>query len=58
MIKVKCDRCGKELKRLGALVFSPPVYYYRSAGSLSNEVQKYHICIKCYVKLVDWIGGK
>jgi C4-type Zn-finger protein len=42
MIKVLCDYCGKELKDLGALLFSPPN---------KDIVQKFHICRNCYYNI-------
>lgn len=44
MINPKCDVCKKELDDFGALLFSPPL------GSNGN-VEKKHICKKCYIKL-------
>lgn len=40
-----CDRCGQELTKFGALLFSPP--------DSSNEVRKYHICVDCYKLLIS-----
>ncbi len=48
MLKVNCDKCGAELTRPGALVFSPP------AGSL---VAKLHVCWDCWLILLGWLGG-
>jgi hypothetical protein len=42
MIKVICYRCKKELKEVGALLFSIPYGYEK------NQVDKFHICVKCY----------
>ena len=40
-IKPKCDICNKNLKKFGALAFSPP-------KKSKNNVKKYHICKKCW----------
>lgn len=46
MLKILCDRCGFELKELGALLFSPPE---------GQTVIKRHLCIQCYADIVrDW----
>lgn len=39
MIKPRCDFCGRELLKFGALLFSPP---------RGRKVIKTHICRKCY----------
>jgi len=38
-----CNKCGKELKKFGGLIFSPP--------TKQNIVKKYHICRDCFKKL-------
>jgi len=43
MIKPICDRCGKELKEFGALLFSPLDKH--------DRVMKYHICKECFWQL-------
>ncbi len=43
-IKPVCDRCKKELKTFGALLFSPP--------DKKSVVRKFHVCVVCYEKLV------
>jgi len=43
MTKVKCEKCHKELRKPGALIFSPLSFI---AG-----VSKFHICCSCYSKL-------
>lgn len=47
MLKVKCDKCKKQLNKPGALIFSPP--------GIENNVLKFHICLACYSRLVDWL---
>jgi hypothetical protein len=44
VLKIKCDMCNKELKELGALLFSPPK---------GNDVKKYHICVKCFKRIME-----
>lgn len=39
-INPQCDRCKKELKEFGGLLFSPP--------NEKNEVKKNHLCVDCY----------
>jgi len=43
-IKPICNRCGKELDKLGGLLFSPP--------DNKNNVKKYHICKDCFGSLL------
>lgn len=54
MIKVKCDKCKRELKETGGLVFSPP-FDIEYVGSVT---QKLHVCRKCYDKLLKWLFKK
>ncbi|TSC96393.1 MAG: Uncharacterized protein Athens101426_398 [Parcubacteria group bacterium Athens1014_26] len=35
-----CDKCKKELKDFGAILFGPP--------DKNNNVKKFHICKVCY----------
>ena len=56
MIKPKCDKCGEELKAYGALAFSPPET--KPDDSCGREVSKFHICIKCWEKFLEWIKQK
>ncbi len=51
MIKPTCDLCGKELKRYGAILFSPPKT--RFIGEKST-CEKYHICTHCFEKIIKW----
>lgn len=44
----RCDRCLKELKRPGALIFSPPNQH--------GECTKSHICVECHGGLVVWVS--
>ncbi len=48
MIKPKCERCKKELKKFGAILLGPP--FEEEMGS--TVVEKFHLCIKCYNKLL------
>jgi len=43
-IKPICNKCKKELKKFGAILFSPP--------DRNGKVQKIHICENCY-KLIE-----
>ena len=47
LLKIKCKKCKKQLIEQGALIFSPPETYER--------VYKFHICLHCYFKLMDWL---
>lgn len=49
MIKVYCSMCKTELKKSGALIFSPP--------NLMNMVRKYHLCRECWDKVREMIDG-
>lgn len=42
-----CDRCGKELMEPGAIVGSPPFG--------NHKWLKFHICVECWEKLLDWM---
>jgi hypothetical protein len=42
-IKPACDSCGKELKKFGAILLSPP--------SKSKAVKKFHLCENCYRRI-------
>ncbi len=35
-----CDKCGRELDKLGGILLSPP--------DQDNKVTKLHLCIDCY----------
>ena len=39
--------CKKELKKMGALLFSPPNF---------TMVNKYHLCKKCFILVMDFIN--
>ena len=41
-----CDKCDHPINQPAALLFSPPV-------DDGFHVKKYHICIKCYEKIVN-----
>lgn len=53
MIKPKCDKCNGELSSYGGLAFSPPETL--SDESSGREVEKYHICVKCWGKFLQWL---
>ena len=44
-IKPICDKCKKELKEFGAILFSPP--------DEDNKVKKFHLCKSCYKRLIN-----
>lgn len=48
-IAPKCDKCGQELTKFGAILFSPP--------NQNSEVKKFHICQDCYYKMVQDFGA-
>lgn len=48
-LKIHCNRCKKELDEPGALVFSPPY---------ETEVEKFHICMDCWVDLYIWVENE
>ncbi len=39
-IEPKCVRCGRELKKFGAILLAHP--------DKNGEFKKYHLCIPCY----------
>lgn len=49
-IKPKCDRCKKELKEFGGILFSPP--------DKKNMVMKLHLCKKCYTAIYQSLSNK
>ncbi|MBU0547051.1 MAG: hypothetical protein ABH876_02020 [Patescibacteria group bacterium] len=48
-IKPKCDKCKKELKEFGGILFSPPK---------KKMVEKFHLCRKCYREILSSFGKK
>ncbi len=44
---VRCRRCDKELGAPGGLIFGPP--------SPANHCTKWHVCVKCFATLLDWL---
>jgi len=59
MINPVCDKCKKELKEFGGLVFSPPYekISYRPIGG-DHNVTKYHLCERCWELFLNWLGSK
>ena len=51
---VICDKCGKALKKAGALIFSPPTAF-AGCSAETNDVLKFHICRPCYSSLCNWL---
>ncbi len=43
-IAPKCDKCGKELRAYGAILFGPP--------NARSQTKKYHLCVACYKDIV------
>lgn len=50
MVIIECDKCLKELKKPGALVFSPP----SPEECQGHIVNKMHLCVECW-KIIDKI---
>jgi len=50
-LKFKCYGCKKSITEPGALLFSPP-----SEMIGNNWVEKFHICIKCYDKIIVFLN--
>jgi hypothetical protein len=44
-IKPICDKCKRELKDFGGILFSPP--------DENNKVEKSHLCRACYEEIID-----
>jgi hypothetical protein len=44
-----CDRCGMQLTKPGALIFSPPNQH--------GECAKFHVCVGCHGALVTWVSN-
>ena len=49
MLDIICLKCGNKLNEPGGLLFSPPKYID------SIQVNKTHLCIKCYKTIIDWV---
>jgi hypothetical protein len=52
MIEVICDKCGKEINKKGAILWSPPKL--RFLGE-KETCEKYHICCSCFEKILKFI---
>lgn len=50
MFRIKCDRCDKELKEPGGLLFSPP------KSKTDSVCTKWHLCKECYLIIELEIG--
>jgi hypothetical protein len=58
MLRLRCNKCGTELKEPAALVFGPPhlkPIVFGDKGVDTYACDKYHICKECWVKLKRWI---
>jgi hypothetical protein len=51
MLELTCDKCRRELKEPGALVFSPPT-------SKAWIVEKYHVCADCWPEVLALVKGE
>jgi len=51
VLELNCDRCHRELKQPGALIFSPPT-------TATLLVEKYHICIDCWPTVATLIKNR
>ncbi len=52
----KCNVCNKKFKHYGAILFSPPFYVGNKKFNLMDS-HKFHICKKCYFKIIYNFGG-
>lgn len=52
MLRFDCVVCRKEIEEPGALLFSPPDILIDN-GKPVDHVHKFHICKKCYKKILD-----
>lgn len=43
-IRPKCDMCGEELTKFGAILFSPP--------DEESKTLKLHVCVGCYKNIL------
>lgn len=43
-IKPICNKCKKELKKFGAILFGPP--------GKNDKVKKFHLCQECYEQMI------
>ena len=48
MLKIKCDICGREIEKKGAILFSPP--------DKRELCKKTHICTECYREVMKYLG--
>ena len=53
MISPNCDKCGTELQEFGAIALSPPEAL--PDGSCRREVDKYHLCARCWQEFKRWL---
>jgi len=58
-LNINCDICKKELEEPGGLLFSPPIKDLRDQFNRPTNmvVEKKHICVVCYDKIVDLAYG-
>lgn len=48
MIKLKCLMCKQELKEFGGIIITPPC----EKAELKEYHKKYHICVKCFPRII------
>jgi hypothetical protein len=51
MLELNCDRCHRELREPGALIFSPPT-------DEAWLVEKYHVCTDCWPSVTALLNDK
>ena len=52
-MNIKCDKCGKEYKDLFDTIAS---YDYAEPGR--GKPGRYHLCMDCRKKLINWLDNK
>ena len=60
MIKVYCDKCGKEIEEYDAYIISiegPQIIFWDDNNFMRGR-KRLHICKNCMVKLADYIYKK
>jgi hypothetical protein len=50
-----CDRCKTKLEAAGAIVLSPPASVKEAPEFVTNVCVKFHLCVVCYSRFVDWL---
>ncbi len=55
MIKPICLKCKIEFDEFGGVLLSPPLNI-PAISELSFPVNKYHLCVKCYWEVFNYIN--